>query len=63
MAKYQRGRPGAPGGLLSAPRPDHVCVLSVERLTGKEIVLPEIAGRWRALDRSKTPTGRPPTSE
>jgi len=36
---------------------------SIERLTGKEIVLPEMAGRWPAIDRSKTPNARRPISE
>lgn len=60
MAKYRVAGPARPAGFF--PRLAQITLyrLSVERLTGKEIVLPEIAGRWPALDRSKTPNARPP---
>jgi nitroimidazol reductase NimA-like FMN-containing flavoprotein (pyridoxamine 5'-phosphate oxidase superfamily) len=46
------------------PRINHIILyaLEVERLTGKEIVLPDISGQWPALDRTKTPNARPPSS-
>ena len=46
------------------PRIDQITLyaLEIERLTGKEIVLPDISGQWPALDRSKTPNARPPGS-
>ena len=60
MAKYRRD--GAPRPRNFFPRIDQIVLyaLSIEQLTGKEIVLPEVAGRWPALDRSKSPNARPP---
>jgi nitroimidazol reductase NimA-like FMN-containing flavoprotein (pyridoxamine 5'-phosphate oxidase superfamily) len=60
MTKYRTAGPARPAGFF--PRLDQITLyaLSIERLTGKEIVLPGIAGRWPALDRSKTPNARPP---
>jgi uncharacterized protein len=46
------------------PRIDLITLyaLEIERLTGKEIVLPGIFGQWPALDRTKTPNAQPPGS-
>lgn len=62
MGKYRMAGPTRPAGFF--PRLDQITLyaLSIERLTGKENVLPEMAGRWPAIDRSKTPNARPPTS-
>lgn len=35
-------------------------VLTIERLTGKETPLPDVAQRWPALDRTKSPGASPP---
>jgi len=61
MAKYRTAGPPRPRSFF--PRLDQITLyaLSVEILSGKEIVLPETASRWPALDRSKTPNARPPT--
>lgn len=60
MAKYRTAAPTRPAGFF--PRLDQITLYahSIERLTGKEIVLPGIAGRWPAIDRSKTPDAQPP---
>ena len=60
MEKYRTAGPARPAGFF--PRLDQITLytLSIERLTGKEIALPGIAGRWPALDRSKTPNAQPP---
>jgi nitroimidazol reductase NimA-like FMN-containing flavoprotein (pyridoxamine 5'-phosphate oxidase superfamily) len=59
MAKYRTAGPARPAGFF--PRLDQITLyaLAIERLTGKEIVLPDMAGRWPAIDRSKTPNARP----
>jgi len=61
MAKYRTAGTARPTSFY--PRLDHITLyrLQIERLTSKEIVLPDISGQWPALDRSKTPTARPPT--
>ena len=39
------------------PRLDNICVyaIKIERLTGKETVLPVSAQRWPAVDKTKSP--------
>jgi nitroimidazol reductase NimA-like FMN-containing flavoprotein (pyridoxamine 5'-phosphate oxidase superfamily) len=63
MAKYRKAGPQRPEGFF--PRLDQITLyaLAVERLTGKEIVLPEVTGQWPALDRSKTPNAQPPSTD
>lgn len=60
LAKY--GTPGRdrPRGFF--PRVGEVTVyaISIDRITGKECPLPEIAQRWPALDRTKSPNAIPP---
>ena len=60
MAKYRTA--GAPRPKEFFPRIDQIALyrFAIERITGKQIVLPDIAGQWPALDRSKTPNARPP---
>ena len=60
MAKYRSA--GAPRPKDFFPRIDQIALyqLAIDRITGKQIVLPDIAGQWPALDRSKTPNARPP---
>jgi len=60
MAKYRTA--GAPRPKDFFPRIDQIVLyrLTIERVSGKEIVLPDVAGRWPALDRSKTPNATPP---
>jgi hypothetical protein len=36
-----------------------VYAMTVERMTGKERLLPELSERWPAKDRTKTPNARP----
>ena len=59
MAKYRTAGAARPKSFY--PRIDQITLyaLAVERLTGKEIALPEVAGQWPALDRTKTPEARP----
>jgi hypothetical protein len=62
MSKYRAGETTRPKSFY--PRIDHIILyaLEIERLTGKEVVLPDISGQWPALDRTKTPNARPPSS-
>jgi hypothetical protein len=62
MAKYRTAEAPRPKGFY--PRIDQIMLyaLEIERLTGREIVLPDISGQWPALDRSKTPNAQPPGS-
>jgi len=37
--------------------------MTIERLTGKQQVLPELSQRWPALDRTKSPNARAPRAD
>jgi uncharacterized protein len=60
MAKY--GKPGTdrPKGFF--PRLDQITVyaITVERMTGKELALPDVSQQWPAVDMTKTPYARAP---
>ena len=60
MAKYGKPETIRPKGFF--PRLDIITVyaISVERITGKEQVLPPLSEQWPAVDRTKTPNARPP---
>lgn len=60
MAKYRSA--DAPRPKAFFPRIDQITLyqLAIDRLSGKQIVLPDVAGQWPALDRTKTPNARPP---
>lgn len=60
MAKYGGALSGRPAGFY--PRLDHISIyaLDIERLTGKEIVLPAASQSWPAVDRTKSPDAVPP---
>lgn len=47
------------------PRFDEIDVyaMTIERLTGKQQVLPELSQRWPALDRTKSPNARAPRAD
>jgi len=55
MTKYRTA--GTPRPKSFYPRIDQITLygLDIERITGKEIVLPDVSRQWPALDRSKTP--------
>jgi nitroimidazol reductase NimA-like FMN-containing flavoprotein (pyridoxamine 5'-phosphate oxidase superfamily) len=60
MSKYFSDDPARPKGYY--PRLDEVTVyaLAVERMTGKETLLPAREEQWPAADRTKSPDARPP---
>jgi nitroimidazol reductase NimA-like FMN-containing flavoprotein (pyridoxamine 5'-phosphate oxidase superfamily) len=60
MAKYRTAGAARPKDFF--PRIDQIALyrFAIDRMTGKQIVLPDVAGQWPALDRSKTPNARPP---
>jgi uncharacterized protein len=60
MAKYGNGDVGRPAGFF--PRLDQITVYAVtpERMTGKELALPELSERWPAKDNTRTPNAHPP---
>jgi len=55
MAKYGKPETQRPKGFF--PRIDVITVyaIDVERMTGKEVVLPPLSEQWPAKDRTKTP--------
>lgn len=59
LTKYRKATVERPKGFY--PRLDAVTVYSiaVERLTGKEIALPDVSEQWPALDQTKTPHATP----
>lgn len=59
MAKYGDPAWGRPAGFY--PRLDQIAlyVIAVERMTGKETVLPAVPQRWPAADRTASPDARP----
>jgi nitroimidazol reductase NimA-like FMN-containing flavoprotein (pyridoxamine 5'-phosphate oxidase superfamily) len=59
MKKYADGDLGRPKGFY--PRLDEVAVyaIAIERMTGKETLLPTVENRWPAVDSTKSPEARP----
>jgi uncharacterized protein len=59
MKKYSSQELGRPKGFY--PRLEQVTVyaIGIERLTGKETVLPAIEGRWPSVDNTKSPHAKP----
>jgi len=60
MEKY--GKPNSTRPKNFFPRLDIITVyaMTVERMTGKQRLLPELSEQWPAKDRTKTPDARPP---
>ena len=60
MAKYEKRELGQPKGFF--PRLDQITcyAVRVERMTGKQIALPDPSQQWPHIDRTKTPQARPP---
>jgi nitroimidazol reductase NimA-like FMN-containing flavoprotein (pyridoxamine 5'-phosphate oxidase superfamily) len=60
MAKYRPGGTGRPAGFY--PRLDQITVYAIapERITGKELALPELSEQWPAKDMTKSPNARAP---
>ncbi|MFO1159633.1 MAG: hypothetical protein U1E60_12400 [Reyranellaceae bacterium] len=61
--RYRRAGPIRPAGIFPRLDQSTLYALSIDHLTGKEIALPEMVGRWPAIDRSKTPNAGPPISD
>ncbi len=61
MQKYAQHVPERPKSFF--PRLDHIAVyaMTVERMTGKESLLPAASQQWPAMDRTKTPNASPPS--
>ncbi len=62
MKKYGREEWGRPRDCF--PRLDEITIyaITVERMTGKETALPDVSGRWPALDRTRSPGAIAPSS-
>jgi nitroimidazol reductase NimA-like FMN-containing flavoprotein (pyridoxamine 5'-phosphate oxidase superfamily) len=60
MAKYHGRDVGRPKSFYPRLHEITVYAISVERLTGKETVLPPVSQQWPALDRTRTPNATPP---
>jgi nitroimidazol reductase NimA-like FMN-containing flavoprotein (pyridoxamine 5'-phosphate oxidase superfamily) len=59
LAKYGKPDSGRPKGFY--PRLDQITLyaIAIERMSGKETPLPDIAEQWPAMDRTKSPQARP----
>jgi uncharacterized protein len=57
--QWRIGKPNSPKNFF--PRLDAIIVyaLTVERMTGKERILPELSEQWPAKDQTMTPNARP----
>jgi nitroimidazol reductase NimA-like FMN-containing flavoprotein (pyridoxamine 5'-phosphate oxidase superfamily) len=62
MHKYGTSGRDRPRGFF--PRIGKVAVyeMTIERMTGKELALPEVLQQWPAVDRTPTPDAQPPAS-
>jgi uncharacterized protein len=60
MAKYGKPDTDRPKGFF--PRLDQITVyaITVERMTGKELALPEVSQQWPAIDMTKSPRAEAP---
>jgi len=60
MAKYGKPDSARPKGFF--PRLDQITVyaIAVERMTGKELALPEVSQQWPAVDMTRTPHAQAP---
>jgi uncharacterized protein len=60
LEKYGTPDRDRPKGFF--PRIDEVTVyaITIERMTGKELALPQVSQQWPALDRTKSPEALPP---
>jgi uncharacterized protein len=59
MAKYGKQNSVRPKNFFPRLNLITVYALTVERMTGKEQILPELSEQWPAKDRTKTPDARP----
>ncbi|MGA7325832.1 MAG: pyridoxamine 5'-phosphate oxidase family protein [Rhodomicrobium sp.] len=61
MAKYEKRDLGQPKGFF--PRLNQITcyAVTIERMTGKEIPLPDISMQWPQFDRTKSPKAVPPS--
>jgi uncharacterized protein len=59
MEKYGKPDSGRPKNFFPRLEVITVYALSVERMTGKERILPELSEQWPAKDRTRTPDARP----
>jgi len=59
MAKYRRADTERPKDFYPRLKEIAVYTMTVERMTGKEVALPDISEQWPAKDRTKTPDARP----
>jgi nitroimidazol reductase NimA-like FMN-containing flavoprotein (pyridoxamine 5'-phosphate oxidase superfamily) len=59
MQKYAKTREGRHKGFF--PRIEQITLyaITIERMTGKEISLPDLSQQWPAMDRTKTPNADP----
>ena len=62
MRKYADAGWDRPQGFFPRIGEIDVYGMTIERLTGKQQVLPPISERWPALDRTRTPNAKPPAS-
>ncbi len=61
MAKYRKAKAERPQGFF--PRLDQITLyaVTVDRVTGKELALPDVSAQWPAIDMTKSPHARAPT--
>jgi len=59
LAKYGGPDTGRPKGFFPRLNLINVYAIAIERITGKEQILPPLSEQWPAVDRTKTPLARP----
>jgi uncharacterized protein len=61
MAKYRKHGPERPKGFFPRLGEITVYAIAVDRMTGKELALPEVSQQWPAVDMTKSPRAVAPT--
>jgi uncharacterized protein len=61
MAKYRMHGPERPKGFFPRLGEITVYAIAIDRMTGKELALPEVSQQWPAVDMTKSPRAVAPT--
>jgi uncharacterized protein len=61
MAKYRKDKAERPKGFFPRLGEITVYAITVDRMTGKELALPEVSQQWPAVDMTKSPRAQAPT--
>jgi uncharacterized protein len=61
MAKYRKSGAERPKGFFPRLGEITVYVITVDRVTGKELALPDVSQQWPTVDMTKSPLARAPS--